>query len=351
MEFGVQFFPNVDITEKPGAMYFDECLKLCDLIDPYGYTHIRTVEHYFRPYGGYSPNPHLFLAAASQRAQKARLITGAVLPVFNHPLKIAGEIGMLDGISNGRLECGFGRAFLPHEFRAYEVSVNESVARFDEGIEQVRRLLEEENVTSEGKFHSFADITSMPRPTQKPRPPFWVAAVASPDSIAKAGRNGNWLMAIPIAGGPMRELLDIYRDAWKSAGHPGKGRIMLAFHMLCHEDREEAIRIAREPVDRYFSALADAAREWTTGTESEDYKGYDKIIRILEAENLDTQMEKSSAWVGPPEEMVEVIRDYNEAVGGFDDASMQVNFTSVSYEDAARSMRLFGEKVIPHFNH
>ena len=47
--------------------------------------------------------------------------TGAVLPVFNHPLKIAGEIGMLDAISNGRLECGFGRAFLPHEFQRLEL--------------------------------------------------------------------------------------------------------------------------------------------------------------------------------------------------------------------------------------
>jgi len=349
MEFGVQFFPNVDITEKPGAKYYDECLRLCELIDPYGYTHIRTVEHYFRPYGGYSPNPHLFLTAASQRAAKSRLITGAVLPIFNHPLKVAGEIGMLDGISKGRLECGFGRAFLPHEFEAFGVSVNESVARFDEGMEQVRRLLEEENVTCEGKFHSFRNITSMPRPTQKPRPQFWVAAVASEESFAKAGRNGHWIMAIPIAGGAMRDLLDIYRDAWKSAGHPGSGRIMLAFFMLCHEDHDEAVRIAREPVDRYFSALVDAAREWTTGTKSEDYKGYDKFIRILEAENLDTQMEKRSAWVGTPDELIEMIRGYNDEVGGFDDASMQVNFTSISYDEAASSMRLFGEKVIPHF--
>ena len=48
MEFGVQYFPNVLPREKSGAQYFDECLRLCELIDPYGYTHIRTVEHYFR---------------------------------------------------------------------------------------------------------------------------------------------------------------------------------------------------------------------------------------------------------------------------------------------------------------
>ena len=85
-----------------------------------------------------------------QRTRRARLVTGAVLPVFNHPLKLAGEIGMLDAISGGRLEVGFARAFLPHEFARFGRSVDESRARFDEGIEQVRRLLEEENVYDRG---------------------------------------------------------------------------------------------------------------------------------------------------------------------------------------------------------
>jgi alkanesulfonate monooxygenase SsuD/methylene tetrahydromethanopterin reductase-like flavin-dependent oxidoreductase (luciferase family) len=349
MEFGIQFFPNVGPEEKPAAAYYDECLRLCDIVDDLGYTHIRTVEHYFHVYGGYSPNPIVFLTAVAQRAKKARLITGAVLPIFNHPLKLAGEIGMLDGLSNGRLEVGFARAFLPREFRAFGRNLNESIARFDEGVEQISRLLEEENVTCEGQFHSFRDITSMPRPTQKPRPQFWTAALSTAQSFEKAGKRGDWLMAIPIAGGKMQEFLGIYRDAWKSAGHPGNGRIMLAFFMLCHEDREEAKRIAREPVDRYFSSLVDSASDWARGEASDDYKNYDKIIAQLSQENLDTQMEKRSAWVGNPNDLIEMIRDYNSEVGGMDDASLQVNFTSVPFDEAAASIRLFSEKVMPHF--
>src|ERR1700738_1517472 len=45
-----------------------------------GFTHARTVEHYFERYGGYSPNPIVFLAAVSQRTKTMRLVTGAVLP-------------------------------------------------------------------------------------------------------------------------------------------------------------------------------------------------------------------------------------------------------------------------------
>ena len=51
---------------------------------------------------------------------------------------------MLDAISGGRSEVGFGRAFLPREFARFKESLDESRARFEEGVEQVRRLLEEE---------------------------------------------------------------------------------------------------------------------------------------------------------------------------------------------------------------
>ncbi len=349
MEFGLQFFPDVGPEQKSGARYFDECLRLIDLCDEYGYTHVRTVEHYFHPYGGYSPNPIVFLSAASQRTRKARLVTGAVLPVFNHPLKMAGEIGMLDAFSGGRVEVGFARAFLPHEYARFGVSLDESVARFDEGMMQVGRLLDEENVTEEGRFHSFTNVTSLPRPTQTPRPKFWTAAFGTPQSFEKAGRLGNWIMAIPISGTQMVELCAIYREAWKVAGHPGQGRIMLAFHMFCHESRDEAYRIAREPMNRYLKSLVDAASDWTSGAVSEDYKGYDKIIDMLDKETCESQVEKGAAWIGTPDDLIEQIRAYDVEVGGFEDASLQVNFNTILFEDAQRSVRLFGEEVVPRF--
>src|SRR5437763_257914 len=236
MKFGVQFFPDVGPAEKSGAAYFRETLDLAEEADRLGYSHIRIVEHYFHPYGGYSPNPIVFLAAAAQRTRRARLVTGAVLPVFNHPLKLAGEIGMLDAISGGRLDVGFARAFLPHEFRRFGRSPDESVARYREGMEQVELLLTQENVTHRGRFHTIENTTSLPRPTQRPRPKFYVAALNTPESFEFAGRRGHSVMGIPLAGGKMRELINAYRRARREAGHPGEGEVMFAFHMFCHED-------------------------------------------------------------------------------------------------------------------
>lgn len=349
MEFGIQFFPDVGPTQKSARDYWRDALELTSICDELGFSHVRTVEHYFHPYGGYSPNPIVFLSAAAMRTKKAQLITGAVLPVFGHPLKIAAEIAMLDAISDGRLEVGFARAFLPHEFARFGVPVNESRARFDEGVEQVRLLLENENVSANGRFHSFENVTSLPRPTQKPRPPFWMAALATPESFVRAGAAGYSIMAIPMAGGKMRELIATYRDAWKKSGHPGQGRVMLAFHMLCAATEKEAREIAREPLNRYLKRLVAAASDWVEGTTSTDYPDYDKIIQSLDEETFESQVEKGAAWVGTPDSVVRQIRDYTDLVGEFEIASMQVNFDMISLEAAKRSMTLFSREVLPAF--
>ncbi len=347
MQVGIQFFPDIGPEVKSARDYWQEALSLVGLCDRYGYSHVRTVEHYFHPYGGYSPNPVVFLAAAAQVTKRARLVTGAVLPAFNNPLKLAGELAMLDALCNGRLDIGFARAFLPHEFARFGVRLDESRARFDEGVEQVRLLLELDSASSAGRFHSFENVTSLPRPTQKPRPPFYVAALSTKESFERAGTAGYGIMAIPMAGGAMAELLNTYREAWQRAGHAGNGTVMLAFHMFCHDDQATAEYIAREPLNRYLHSLVGAASEWMTGEHSVDYPGYDKVIAALAGETFETQVEKCAAWVGTPQRILDTVASYRRQIGDFEIASLQVNFNDLSLADATASMRLFGEKVLP----
>jgi alkanesulfonate monooxygenase SsuD/methylene tetrahydromethanopterin reductase-like flavin-dependent oxidoreductase (luciferase family) len=347
MRIGIQFFPDVAPEEKSARDYWQEALRLVSLVDRYGYHHVRTVEHYFLPYGGYSPNPIVFLAAAAQVTRHARLVTGAVLPAFNNPLKVAGELAMLDALSDGRLDAGFARAFLPHEFERFGVKLDESRARFDEGVAQIRQLLEEENVSSEGRFHSFRDVTSLPRPTQKPRPPFYVAALGTRESFERAGTNGYGIMAIPMGGAAMKDLIGVYRNARAEAGHDGPGTVMLAFHMLCHENQEVAEELARGPINRYLRSLVSAAADWTSGARSADYPGYDQVIEMLGRETFETQVEKCAAWVGTPERILDTVATYRGQIGPFEIASLQVNFNDLPLAAAEASMRLFGEFVLP----
>jgi alkanesulfonate monooxygenase SsuD/methylene tetrahydromethanopterin reductase-like flavin-dependent oxidoreductase (luciferase family) len=347
MQFGVQFFPNFQPRDKSPADYYAESLDIAEEADELGYSHARSVEHYFERYGGYSPNPILFLVGAAARTKKMRLVTGAVVPAFNNPLKLAGEIGMLDAISGGRFDVGFARAFLPHEFRRFRISPDESVARFREGLEQIELLLTKENVSHHGQFHSFDNVTSLPRPTQKPRPKFYIASTRTEDSFEFAGRNGHALMSIPI--GPLKDLIPIYRNAWRKAGHPGDGEVMIAFHMFCHEDKKLAREIPRPQFEDYFKALFESAGEWTQGTASKDYKGYGDSIGRMKNFTLENQIEARGALVGTPDEIKDIIRNLEDKVGKFEQASLQINFGTLPLAVAQQSMRLFAREVMPAF--
>jgi hypothetical protein len=51
MQVGIQFFPDIGPDVKSARDYWQEALFLVGLCDRYGYSHVRTVEHYFHPYG------------------------------------------------------------------------------------------------------------------------------------------------------------------------------------------------------------------------------------------------------------------------------------------------------------
>jgi len=347
VQFGLNFFPCVSPAEKPAEQYFREAMHLCSLTDELGYTHIRQVEHYFKPYGGYSPNPILFLTAAAMRTRSTRLITGAVLPAFNSPLKLAGEIGMLDGISGGRLEVGFARAFLPHEFAQFGVSLDESRRRFTEGLAQIKLLLSDENVSAKGEFHSFSNVTSLPRPTQRPHPPFWIAATNTPETFAFAGTQGCKVMAIPLEPDKMRSLIGTYREAWKKAGHPGNGHVMNTFFMCCMPTRAEAMQFGLAGANQHLKGLADAAKEWLTGASTKDYPGYDKLIAHVMSDTAERQVAAGSAFIGTPADIVEMIHAYNDKVGGIDSVSLHFTPGNMPLDAAERSLRLFSREVLP----
>jgi alkanesulfonate monooxygenase SsuD/methylene tetrahydromethanopterin reductase-like flavin-dependent oxidoreductase (luciferase family) len=146
----------------------------------------------------------------------------------------------------------------------------------------------------------------------------------------------------------MRKLIDVYREAWRSAGHPGNGRVMIAFHMFCHENGEEAARIAREPLEWYLKGLCDAAGAWESAS-TKAYPGYDKMIAKLKRDTFASQIEQGSALIGDPETVAKQLQAFIDRTGEFEVASLQVNFSDLPFEPARRSMELFAREVMPRF--
>ena len=301
MDFSLDLFPLAYPDRQSGADYFRQSLDLCEMADHAGFNRVKVIEHYFHPYGGYSPSPATYLAAISQRTEKLRLVTGAVIPAFNHPLKLAGELAMVDCMSNGRLDVGFARAFLPHEFDAFDVSMDESRARFEEGIEAVLRLWTEEEVDFQGRFHQFSGVTSLPKVVQQPHPPVWVATVATPESFIWTGERGYNLMVVPYLGdfGELAENIKLYREAYRESGHGERGGIMMAMHMYIAEDRKTAVAEAKGPMDDYIRAFREPAALWLS-RQSSNYARYGRIVELIDALNYDRILNETRALIGDP---------------------------------------------------
>ena len=351
MKFGLNFFPSFRPGDGTTAAYYAQCLRLAARADELGYSSVKTVEHSFYDYGGHSPNPCVFLSAVAARTRRIRLITGAVIPAFHHPAHLGGDLAMLDNMSGGRLDAGFGRAFLPKEFEVYGVPMSQSRERLEESIGMIRRLWTEDRVSVSGRFWSFEDVRLMPRVVQKPHPPIWIAAISTEESFVYAAKNGFNLMIVPYAGKPgqLQDLVQLYRRVWAESGHrPGAEQVQVAQFCYVAEKREEADAGFERICRRYLEVFADAVVSWKGRSESE-YPGYDKMVASILATTPAKIVAQGGAFVGTPADVVEQIEACRRAFGEIE-PSMQVNFGGSSDEEAFRTLELFAARVMPHFN-
>ena len=102
-----------------------------------------------------------------------------VLPLRN-PIQLAEEIAMLDILTKGRVEVGFGTGYQQYEFDRFGVKLEENRAMFEEALDLITKLLRTENVTHQGRYWNLPETTILPRPITQPHPPFWRATSSVP---------------------------------------------------------------------------------------------------------------------------------------------------------------------------
>jgi alkanesulfonate monooxygenase len=113
------------------------------------------------------------LTAAGAVAPDVKLGTGILVLPLRHPVVLAKEIATMDFLTGGRYMFGIGPGWYPGEFAATGTHVKERGARTDEIFQAVKRLLTEDNVTFEGRYYQFEDVTLAPRPPKMPE--VWVS--------------------------------------------------------------------------------------------------------------------------------------------------------------------------------
>jgi alkanesulfonate monooxygenase SsuD/methylene tetrahydromethanopterin reductase-like flavin-dependent oxidoreductase (luciferase family) len=347
MRHGLSFLPDATPSEKSAADYFGDAMALAVEADRAGLASVKMTEHYLRAYGGYCPSPLAFLAAVAARTQRVRLITGCILPAFHHPLQIAAETAMVDALSAGRLEVGFARAYLPYEFDAFRVPLDESRERYEAAIRAVLALWTHERVTMETPFFAFVDATSLPRPTQRPHPPVWAAAVRSRQSFAWIGEQGFRLLVTPSFE-PLDALADriaIYREAFCPREPGATPHVAISLPLFIADSPSDASAEGEHFLARYLDTWADAAESWHH-VKSGDYPGYTGMAYGIRSSSPDRLRRQGNVVIGSPDEVVDRIAHIAERLA-VQEWLWQVDFGAMPLALSRRTVVHLTEHVLP----
>jgi probable F420-dependent oxidoreductase len=127
-----------------------------------------------------------FAAACPTRL---RLGCSVWISPLHQPAQLAKSLSTLDQLSRGRLEIGFGSGGQYRMFSAFGITGDHLISRFSEGIEVMKALWTEPEVTFDGRFYQLRGATMEPKPVQKPYPPIWLGGGA-PAAVRRAPRLG-----------------------------------------------------------------------------------------------------------------------------------------------------------------
>jgi probable F420-dependent oxidoreductase len=133
-----------------------------------------------------------------------RLGTTVIIVPYRHPLETARMVAGLDRLTGGRLIFGVGVGWAREEFRALGQPFDRRGAITDDYLAAMKAAWAKDVASYAGRFVSFSDIHTSPRPLQLPHPPIWVGG-ASDAALRRAVRHGDGWHPIRIRLDWLRE--------------------------------------------------------------------------------------------------------------------------------------------------
>jgi len=352
MLYGLSFLPDCTGNSKSAQMYFSDVIQLSVTADEAGLDYVKMTEHYLDAYGGYCPSPLNFLSAVASRTKKIRLMTGCILPAFHHPIQIAAETAMTDAISGGRLDVGFARAYLPYEFEALGINIDQSRQRYISTILSVVDLWTGKNVSAKTPFFEYENVNSLPSCTQKPHPPVWGAAVNSRQSFAWIGENLFNLLVTPPLGDSNKliESINLYRETFCQTALEKKikrePKVLMSIPLIIAPNMSEAVTLGEKFLKHYVDIWSSATLSLTK-TSSLDYPHYDKVHQTLKNLTPHNMMKNLHSFVGTADSVLSSIFEVKEKFA-IDGIIWQIDFGEQPLEISMRSLKYFVDQVLPH---
>jgi len=297
MDFSLFYFANQagddGSSDKYGLM-----LESAGWADRNGFSRLWVPERHFHSFGGLSPNPSVLAAALAASTRRIGICSGSVVLPLHDPIRVAEEWSVVDNISGGRVGLGLACGWVPNDFviSGLQDSFGARKEIFSDKVERLRRLWRGEPERLINPQGEPIEVRTVPRPIQ-PELPIWITAAANPETFRQAGELGANLLThlLGQTTHALAKKIQVYREAWRRAGHPAQGTLTLMLHTLVGEDSDEVHDLARGPMKKYLAGslnLAAAHLESVPFLKNPGEVDLDAITPELEDQILEASFEK-----------------------------------------------------------
>ncbi len=335
MEFGIDMFGDLSIDEKgiiqPAAQRLQELMEEIKLMDELGLDFFGIGEHH-RPEFAVSV-PEIVLAAAATITKKIKLGSAVNVLSSSDPVRLYQCYALVDLLSNGRAELMAGRGSFTESFPLFGNSLEDYDELFDEKLELLLKINQENPITWKGKFRPALDQQQVLPRAKNDHLEIWIAVGGTPESVVRAARHGLPVIFAIIGGNPaqFKPLFDYYKEAWQHFKHDmNKFRVGLHMHALFGENGQQL-------ADEYYPLYAarmdriGSSRGWPPYQRQQYDMGRSKRGHLI---------------IGDANEAIEKILQVQELFG-LTRFSAHMDVGGPPHKMLMRSIEIFGMKIVP----
>jgi alkanesulfonate monooxygenase SsuD/methylene tetrahydromethanopterin reductase-like flavin-dependent oxidoreductase (luciferase family) len=369
MKFALFYEIPVARPWTPGKEHqaYKNTIEQAVLGEKMGFHAFWTVEHHFLEEYSHCSNPEVLYGAVAALTSTIRIGYGVrLLPKpYNHPIRTAESVAVLDLISDGRVDFGTGRSSTRAELEGFDVDPDETREQWREALGHIVGAWTNDEYQADGKYWRMgAPRRVLPKPMQEPHPPIF-GATSSMGGHKEMGRQGIGLCSFTV-GLPPEQLADniaMYREGLAECETPA-GKFLndtaATFTMVhCAPTSEEATDVAKESFEwypRYGGGLIASVAEWMEERgRTDDLDTYQYTAETLARKRegvmghitIDYLRDSGSAVMGDPDQCIASAKKY-EAVG-CDLLLCLVNPLKIPHDKVMQSIELIGKYVLPEF--
>ena len=268
------------------------------LAEELGFDGFGVGERHERPF--ISSSPPVVLSHVAALTSRIRLFTAVTTLSLLDPVRAYEDYATLDHLSGGRLELIIGKGNGAAQRELFQVTPEDQWDRNAESYELFRQIWRNDKVTASPKFRpELLDAEVWPRPFQHPVR-VWHGSATSRESVDLAARYGDPLFSANVTNPiePYAELIRYYRERWEHYGHdPAQAAVGAG-----------TAGFYAAPTSQ--QALADYRPVF------EGYLGFQKRLGVEPVfPTLEDFVERSSALIGSPQQIVDKVHRYHEQFG------------------------------------